>query len=176
MKEGRRTGSINNWEGNMSKRLWILHLACLLWLYLIAAVPVASSGDLPKLDAVSFLSGHWVGTSRGIEMEELWLEPKGGMMLGLHRDVAQGRETFFEYLRIEDRGGELVYIASPKGSGAIEFPLVEIRDGVVVFENLEHDYPQRIIYRREGDSVTARIEGVIDGSLEAAEWSWFKAR
>lgn len=160
----------------MSTRLWALRLTCLLGLGLGAAMPTASSGDRPILDDVAFLAGHWVGTSTGVEMEEFWLRPKGDMMLGLHRDVARGRETFFEFLRIEDRGGELVYIASPKGSGNIEFPLAEIENGAVVFENLEHDYPQRIIYRRQGESMTVRIEGVIDGNFEATEWTWSAAR
>jgi hypothetical protein len=35
-----------------------------------------------------------------------------------------------------------------------------------VFENLEHDFPQRIIYRRNQDgSLTARIEGDRGGRI-----------
>ena len=46
----------------------------------------------------------------------------------------------------------------------------------VIFENLEHDFPQRIIYRREGDRLIARIEGEVNGTLEVTEWAWELAR
>jgi len=105
-------------------------------------------------------------------MEEIWTVPKSGLMLGLHRDVTPGKPAFFEFLRIEERNGRVIYIASPMGSGATEFTLAEIDVNVVVFENLEHDYPQRVVYRRDGDRLTARIEGVVAGTLKFAEWSW----
>jgi hypothetical protein len=41
-----------------------------------------------------------------------------------------------------------------------------------VFENPGHDFPQRIIYRREGDSLIARIEGEVDGRRRSAQWEW----
>ena len=47
----------------------------------------------------------------------------------------------------------------------------------MVFENPEHDFPQRIVYWREGDRVLhARIEGVIKGKERKDEWHWQKSR
>jgi hypothetical protein len=135
-----------------------------------------SEVDSQTLDDLTFMTGSWSGRSGSVEMEEIWTLPKGGVMLGLHRDVEPGARTFFEFLRIEDRDGRIVYIASPRGGGTTEFPLVKIEEGVVIFENLEHDYPQRIIYRREGGGLTARIEGVVQGEFEVTEWSWTQVR
>jgi hypothetical protein len=46
-----------------------------------------------------------------------------------------------------------------------------------VFENLNHDFPQRIIYWREGESTLhARIEGSIKGKERKEEWHWRKSR
>ncbi len=39
-----------------------------------------------------------------------------------------------------------------------------------VFENAENDFPQRVIYSRDGDVLTGRIEGTIDGQPQAMEW------
>lgn len=108
-------------------------------------------------------------------MEEVWTSAKGGVMLGLHRDVSPGKAAFFEFLRIEERRDTMVYIASPRGLGTTEFKLVKVEDSVAVFENLEHDFPQRIIYRRVGNGLTARIEGIVDGTLEFTEWNWVPA-
>jgi hypothetical protein len=45
-----------------------------------------------------------------------------------------------------------------------------------VFANPEHDYPQRIIYWRDGDdSLCARIEGQRDGQVRTSSWSWHSA-
>jgi len=41
-----------------------------------------------------------------------------------------------------------------------------------VFENREHDFPQRVIYRRELDgSMHARIEGERDGRIRTIDFS-----
>jgi len=42
----------------------------------------------------------------------------------------------------------------------------------IVFENLEHDYPQRILYWRDGEKLCARTEGEIDGKSESEEWCY----
>lgn len=43
----------------------------------------------------------------------------------------------------------------------------------VLFENPKHDWPQRILYWREGeDTLAARAEGDQNGTSRAAEWRW----
>ena len=39
-----------------------------------------------------------------------------------------------------------------------------------MFENPSHDFPQRVIYWREGSVLAARVEGQIDGRTEGEEW------
>lgn len=41
-----------------------------------------------------------------------------------------------------------------------------------MFENLDHDFPQRVIYIRKGDNLTGRIEGIAEGKQRAAEWHY----
>jgi hypothetical protein len=44
---------------------------------------------------------------------------------------------------------------------------------VVVFENLSHDFPQRVIYRRNADSsITARIEGTVNGEARGRDFPY----
>lgn len=105
-------------------------------------------------------------------MEEFWTAPGGGIMVGLHRDVFPDGSSFFEFLRIVTTDRGLTYIASPRGTGTTEFVLVNLDGRSVVFENLEHDFPQRIIYRRDGDRLTARIEGEVNGTVKSREWTW----
>ena len=68
---------------------------------------------------------------------------------------------FFQYLRIEARGNEIYYVAHPRAkSPGTDFKLMRLTGQEAVFENPTHDFPKRIIYRRNGDgTLTALIEG-----------------
>ena len=130
----------------------------------------------PSLDGLAWLAGAWNGTSRGVEMEEQWTAPKGNSMIGLHRDVGKGRTLSFEFLRIEQQGDAIVYLSMPNGrSPATPFPLKEMTSMRVVFENPTHDFPQRIIYWKDGADLRARIEGTQNGKMGSQEWRWSPA-
>ncbi len=110
----------------------------------------AAIGDL------AWLAGAWVGT-RGTggttSIEERWSPPLGGAMLAVSRSISRGKMSMFEYLRIVERDGGLVYIAQPGGAPPTEFVLTELASTRAVFENPRHDYPKRIVYAlsAEGD-------------------------
>lgn len=140
----------------------------------------APAGPASALDRLAWLAGSW-GTPEeaGAEgppprlSEELWMAPRGGLMLGVHRDLAGTplRARAFEFLRIEERADlGLVLLASPNGRPATEFALAELADGEVVFENPEHDFPQRISYRAVGDGLEVRAEDLA-GDRRLA-WTW----
>lgn len=144
-------------------------LAVVVSLSAVRAEPVAQ----PALESLAWLAGSWSGTSRGIEMEEHWTAPKGNTMVGIHRDVGNGLTLAFEFLRIEQRDGQLVYLSMPDGrSPATPFALKESAATRVVFENAAHDFPQRIIYWKDGRNLRARIEGSVNGKASSQEWSW----
>jgi Domain of unknown function (DUF6265) len=112
---------------------------------------------------MNWLAGAWrtaepASTSGASPVvEELWMPEAAGLMLGLGRTVGAGRRSF-EYMRIErDRDGIIRFYGSPGGAPAVPFHLMVCERGVMTFENGDHDYPQVITYRREGDSLTASI-------------------
>jgi len=49
-----------------------------------------------------------------------------------------------------------------------------IADGQLVFENPEHDFPQRIGYERDGDGMRAWIEGTLDGRSRRVEFAYMR--
>ena len=118
------------------------------------------------------MAGHWGAKDEAGTSEEGWFSPRGGVMVGVHRDVSPEGEAFFEYLRIEVRPEGVFYVASPMGRGETAFRLVESSVGRAVFENLRHDFPRRITYWREGDALYARAEGVEKGKARSEEWAW----
>jgi hypothetical protein len=119
----------------------------------------ASIGD------VAWLSGAWVGTrSSGSSIEERWSPPLGGSMLATSRTVnTGGKMVGFEYLRIVERDGGLVYVAQPGGKAPTEFALTELTTTRAVFDNPRHDYPKRIAYELSADGVLSATVGYLKG-------------
>ena len=150
-----------------------MRLLCVLAVVGLLSGRSAEQAAKPTLDSLAWMAGSWSGTDRGIEMEEHWTAPKGNSMIGMHRDVANGKTRLFEFLRIEQRGEEIVYLSMPNGrSPATPFPLKEVAGTRVVFENPKHDFPQRIIYWKDGADLRARIEGTMNGKEGSQEWKW----
>ncbi|HEV8364745.1 MAG TPA: DUF6265 family protein [Gemmatimonadaceae bacterium] len=131
----------------MSVRLTILVAICF--------GSVAQAQDVPK-----WLAGCWELRGQGRLTVEMWMPPAGNLMLGGSRTVVNRVVREFEHLRIKSDAGKLTYIALPSGQNETPFPAKEVSGSSLVFENLSHDFPQRIIYRKRGaDSIVARIEG-----------------
>ncbi len=146
-------------------------------LALLGCSPVDAESKDTDLAALAFIAGSWAGVDGKVEMEELWMAPKGGTMLGLHRDVVDGRSVSFEFLRIEKTPKGIVYSASPKGGPATNFLLVECVGNRAVFENPQHDFPQRILYWLDAEGfLHARVEGPKTAAEKAQEWKWARVK
>jgi hypothetical protein len=122
---------------------------------------------------LAWLAGCWERTTATSVVEEQWMRPRAGVMLGVSRTTRRDTVVAFEQLRIFDRAGRTVYAALPSGQTLTEFETDATSDSAVTFENPTHDFPQRIIYRRRGaDSVIARIEGVRGGQVRGVDFPY----
>jgi uncharacterized protein YbjT (DUF2867 family) len=125
--------------------------------------------DRSSLEALAWMAGHW----RDGDREELWLAPRGGLMLGLNRELRAGQPAHFEFLRIEARAdGSLVYLASPGGRAVTPFRLTTLGAQRAVFTNPAHDFPKILTYWREDDRLHARADGVENGVRQSLEYAW----
>ena len=92
-------------------------------------------------------------------------------MLGVSHTVADGKTREFEFMRImQDANGEVFFVANPSGQRDARFRLISSTKTEARFENPNHDFPQRIIYRREGDTLLGRIEGTTKGQSKAIDF------
>jgi hypothetical protein len=143
--------------------------------FLLSLLGLTLSGSLQAqtLEDLNWMSGYWVASEGGTTLEELWMPASGGIMVGLNRSVYVNGRSAFEYLRIAESGSSVVYLASPGGAVPVPFTLKKVTDTKAVFENLEHDFPQRIIYSLSGDQLTTRIED--KSGAKCQQWIWSKA-
>jgi len=118
------------------------------------------SVENPTLGDLSWMSGDWQTAPGGRrQIEEHWTAAAGGSMMGVSRTVAGDKTVEFEYLRIEQREDGIYYVAHPKARcPGTDFKLTRASATEAVFENPQHDFPKRIIYRKTDDGLTASID------------------
>jgi uncharacterized damage-inducible protein DinB len=127
-----------------------------------ALTPLASNAQTAAEPAgrLAWLAGCWDDVRGGRTVEEQWMAPRGGVLLGMGRTSGGARPANYEQMRIEEREGKLVFVARPSGQPEAAFTQVELTDSLVAFENPTHDFPQRIVYRLKADgSLLATTEG-----------------
>jgi hypothetical protein len=114
---------------------------------------------------LGWLAGAWVGRrGSGAAIEERWSPPLGGAMLAVSRTVnTSGKMVGFEYLRIVERDGGLVYVAQPGGGQPTEFVLTELGPQRAVFDTPRHDYPKRIVYQLSAEGQLVATTGFLRG-------------
>lgn len=144
----------------------------------IALTLLASSemNRAPSVEDLKWLAGCWELRNGERLTEEHWMAPRGGVMLGMSRTVRGQALVEFEQVRIETRGAELYYVASPARQATAEFKATHTSADQVTFENPAHDFPTKIAYRRQGaDSLIASIEGQRGGRTRTIEYPYRRA-
>jgi len=143
-------------------------------LVLFALLALTSQAPTPasSIDDVAWLTGCWEYTSGSRSIEEHWLPPRGRTMMNAGRTVQGDKLVEFETVIIREQDGRLAYDAHPSGQASAVFVSQRIGDREIVFENLQHDFPQRVGYKRDGDSLLAWIEGARNGQTRRIEFPY----
>jgi hypothetical protein len=139
------------------------------------ASPAHSAVNQPvkndPLERLSWMAGSWrISLPNGEVTEETWTTPSGGILVGMGRTIRAGKPSFHEYLRIEVRGDQIVYLAQPMGQPPTEFKLLPGEGKRATFENLAHDWPKRIRYERTNKGLAVRVDG--DPGQPVEEWTF----
>jgi hypothetical protein len=132
-----------------------------------SAAPPAQGAAIGEL---AWMAGCWRQESASRIVDEMWMAPAGGAMLGVSRTVAGGRTVAHEFLQIREDAGRIIFIARPSGQAEASFALLRSGPREVVFENPAHDFPQRVTYRLDGDTLAGRIEGTQNGKPRSVDY------
>ena len=144
---------------------------------LLALAGVGTAQSKATLNDLAWVSGCWEGREGSAVIEEIWSKPSGGSMIGLGRTVKATRTVSFEFMQFREENGSLVFLPQPQGGPRVSFPLKDSFGGKATFENLKHDFPQRVIYERKGKGLMwASIEGMQNGKEERQQFVMHKVR
>ncbi len=117
------------------------------------------------LSEFNWFLGTWqINESRSFEE---WTEVNDHLYRGKGYKIRKNDTIITETINIVRKGKDFFYIPAVKDQNdgkPIEFKLISKKKDKLVFENKNHDFPQRIIYERtETDRIEAKIEGVEEG-------------
>lgn len=138
-------------------------LALALALGIALRPPPPEDPSRTALERISWIEGSWELQESERTIFEHWLPLAGSTRMGLSHTYDDARSYFFEYLRITIVEDEVVYVAQPLGRPPVSFRAVELDGKVAVFENPDHDHPQRIRYERTEEGLRATIS-MLDGT------------
>ena len=150
-----------------------VHILTGLVVTLSVAMPSMQGGGIQR---VAWLQGCWETVSPQRTIEEQWMSPRGRSMVGVGRTVRGDSLVEYELMILREEMDRLSYEAHPSGQPSAVFLSRTIGDSSVVFENLQHDFPQRVGYQRNGpDSLLAWIEGTENGQSRRIDFSYRRA-
>jgi hypothetical protein len=115
-------------------------------------------GDIKKFE---WLKGKWEGSYGEMQTFEIWDKLEGNTMIGRGGVISDNDTMFAEKIRMEQREDELYYIAKVPGNpGPVDFKFSGYKNDSAIWENPEHDFPQRVVYFLKPDgSLYARVDG-----------------
>lgn len=161
------------WSDMKRNLLGLLLLPVVLF---AADAPAAGQANAAvALNQLGWLAGHWRMEKGGRVVDEQWMAPAAGVMLGMSRTIARGKVVGHEFIQIrEGPGGALYYLAMPAGQKEAAFQIVSLSATAAVFENPEHDFPRTISYTLQSDgTLLAAIEGPgKDGQTRRVEFPY----
>ena len=132
-------------------------------LVLVAAIIVLgweSTADRadPKLEGLSFLAGSWHRQNGNTVMEEHWTAPSGGCMMGMMRQVTEGKVGVREFILLEEGEDGIRMSVKHVGPKMADIPgraytlkLAKFDGTEAVFENPGEGTLKAVIYRKLSD-------------------------
>ena len=125
----------------------------------------------------SFVLGSWeMQTPKG-KIVEQWSQGADKILKGKsYRVNAKGDSVLIETLQIRKIGKDVFYCSTVTNQNEGEevcFKLISTKDQIYIFENVAHDFPQRIVYQNQGkNEMLAWIEGELNGKSRKSEFRY----
>ena len=137
-------------------------------------------GGCAKHDSMKqceWILGQWQAkTDKGVFYEN-WIKQSSTNFTGQGGLIIEGDTAFRESLALESKNGGIFYIptiATQNQGKPVEFMLMAMGKELV-FENLAHDFPQRIVYHyHDDDHVSVTLTGKENGQPRKAELKFTK--
>lgn len=126
-----------------------MHVRFILVLCLIFVSQSVKASHCQKMDEIQWILGNWKMNKKNQTIVENWQQISPSTFEGYGKVInkSTASETF-ESLRIVEMQQQLFYLAKVKENLLpVPFKAVKCEDGLMVFENNDHDFPNTLTYR-----------------------------
>ena len=145
----------------MKKRIGIILII------ILASCQNKSEKKFDKLEEMNWLVGNWEQKLPDGILTETWTKENDSMLSGVSYFINAKDTIHFESIKLEQKKQELNYGSTVIGQNndeCVDFKLTSATENIYVFENPEHDYPQKIAYKKvSSDRLIAIISGKMQG-------------
>lgn len=132
-----------------------------------------------EIDNLEWLIGEWENISVESEFYEIWSKRNDTVFYGESYLLINKDTVFSEIMMLEQKGIDLLLTPTTNDQNdgnPITFKLISSLNGEFIFENRDHDFPQRIVYTNpKPDSIFAYIEGTQDGEYRKSNFPFRKS-
>ena len=125
-----------------------------------------TSNEKSKIDDLKWFLGRWMQTEGpDLVSYEEWKRVSPSLYQGLAWTIYHSDTVHVETIDLSLEGQDLYYIPTvEENEGPVRFKMSVMSADSVLFENPEHDFPQKITYIARGDSmILAKISGAKNG-------------
>jgi lactoylglutathione lyase len=120
------------------------------------------------IEQLGWLAGTWKSSLRTSELREMWSQPQSGAMMGMFQWPRDGKSWLWEFMTLEQEEEGIIFrlrhfdpkLTPWEKEGPLMYPLAKLNGQEAIFENpdVAADHPRRIVYRRQNDTLTVRLE------------------
>jgi hypothetical protein len=140
-----------------------------------AQQPSFTHRDFRGLDK---LVGTWRTEKKNGVLYESWQKNSDDQFDGKSFKITNADTIVLERVRLAREGTRIVYAVRVDGENDGKetlFYLREIKGNDYIFEDKEHDFPQRVVYNMQsGNTLHAYIEGEIGGKSKQSEYNYIR--
>ena len=149
-------------------------LLCFLLLSLFA-----SCSHKENMKQCEWILGKWSFTTDRGTFYESWTKQDITHFKGVGCFIIKGDTVFKEDLLLENKNGGIFYIptiGNQNQGKPVEFMLIAMGKELI-FENLSHDFPKRIVYHyHDDDHITVTLTGLEKGEPRREDLKFIKQR
>jgi hypothetical protein len=122
---------------------------------------------------IKLFPGKWRMDVENVEVYEEWQLVNENELIGISYSIEDGVKNISENLYLKKFADQWAYVAVPKNQKIALFALIEHSPKKLLFENKEHDFPQKISYEfHKGGRMTAAIQGDVNGEIKRKKFSF----
>jgi len=133
------------------------------------------SKNYSLLEKADWFIGNWQNNTAEPNFGEVWKKANDSVFKGKSFIVKDKQVNFNEFMTLIESKGKLTFIAAVPGQNKEEevpFEATSVTSDSIVFENPDHDFPNKIVYNKIGeDSLVAVIYGMQKGKPASVKFA-----